>query len=228
LGKYRESIKACDYLIDYYWQQKDTSLAALWHSRKGFHIYEGWNDLIAANQEMSKTFSFQKSIDHDLYWTGLTFYHVLNNKYELAENLAKSTSIKWWYISVLSLIHSKKMECTESESIIDSIGKAGPVGSIKILLYYPLAKCHFEKNNYDKAVQYLLRIQTINELSFGFRACYLPKSYYLLGKSYEKLNDIDSAKKYYHKFLDMWKNADEDLPDLIDAKKRLANLTEGN
>jgi len=23
----------------------------------------------------------------------------------------------------------------------------------------------------------------------------------------------------------MWKNADEDLPDLIDAKKRLTNLT---
>jgi len=34
------------------------------------------------------------------------------------------------------------------------------------------------------------------------------------------------AIKELQKFIDIWKDADEDLPDLIDAKKKLAKLKE--
>ena len=53
-----------------------------------------------------------------------------------------------------------------------------------------------------------------------------PKSFNLLGKIYEKKGDTQLAIQNYEKFLDLWKDADEDLPDLIDAKKRLAKLKE--
>jgi len=43
---------------------------------------------------------------------------------------------------------------------------------------------------------------------------------------YEKKGDNQLAIQNYEKFLDLWKDADEDLPDLIDAKKRLAKLKE--
>ena len=58
------------------------------------------------------------------------------------------------------------------------------------------------------------------------RAIYFPKSFYLLGKIYEKKGDNQLAIQNYEKFLDLWKDADKDLPDLIDAKKRLAKLKE--
>ena len=45
-----------------------------------------------------------------------------------------------------------------------------------------------------------------------------------MGKIYEKKGDTSLAVKNYEKFLELWKDADQDLPDLIDAKKRLANL----
>ena len=45
-----------------------------------------------------------------------------------------------------------------------------------------------------------------------------------MGKIYEKKGDTGNAIKSYEKFLDLWKDADEDLPDLMDAKKRLAGL----
>ena len=45
-----------------------------------------------------------------------------------------------------------------------------------------------------------------------------------MGKVYKQKGDKNLALKSYTKFLDMWKNADEDLPELIDAKERLKNL----
>ena len=49
-------------------------------------------------------------------------------------------------------------------------------------------------------------------------------AHYQLGKVYEKMKIIAKAKKHYEKFLDLWKDADEDLPELIDGKKRLGEL----
>jgi hypothetical protein len=51
-----------------------------------------------------------------------------------------------------------------------------------------------------------------------------PKGFYLLGKIYEMKDNRKLAIENYEKFLDLWKDADEDLPDLIEAKKQLAKL----
>jgi tetratricopeptide (TPR) repeat protein len=51
-----------------------------------------------------------------------------------------------------------------------------------------------------------------------------PKYYYRLAKLYEEKGMTVKAIARYEKFLDIWKDADEDLPDLIDAKTRLARL----
>ena len=56
------------------------------------------------------------------------------------------------------------------------------------------------------------------------RSIVFPKSFYLLGKIYEKKGDNQLAIKNTEKFLDLWKDADKDLPDLIDAKKRLVRV----
>ena len=53
-----------------------------------------------------------------------------------------------------------------------------------------------------------------------------PKVNYYLAQLYEKQGEAEKARKYYSTFLDLWKNADPDLPDLIDAKERLAGLKE--
>ncbi|MBI4811542.1 MAG: hypothetical protein HY800_08935 [Ignavibacteriales bacterium] len=45
-----------------------------------------------------------------------------------------------------------------------------------------------------------------------------------MGKVYEKKGDKKQAIENYRTFLNLWKNADKDLPDYIDAKKRLAKL----
>jgi len=49
-------------------------------------------------------------------------------------------------------------------------------------------------------------------------------SHYELGIIYEEMKRPAEAKKEYAKFLEMWAAADKDLPQLIDARKRLAAL----
>ena len=50
------------------------------------------------------------------------------------------------------------------------------------------------------------------------------KVFFLLGKILEQKGERDKARQQYEKFLKLWKNADEDLPELIEAKARLAKL----
>jgi len=55
-----------------------------------------------------------------------------------------------------------------------------------------------------------------------------PKVNYYLARLYEQEGDAEKALQYYSAFLDYWRNADEDLPELIDARKRHAQLTKNS
>ena len=47
-----------------------------------------------------------------------------------------------------------------------------------------------------------------------------------LAKVYEKLGDTDRARHWYEQFTENWKDADPDIPELIEARERLAELKE--
>ena len=51
--------------------------------------------------------------------------------------------------------------------------------------------------------------------------------HYELGKIYEDIDRLDDAGREYAVFLEMWSEADEDMPQLIDARKRYARLQSG-
>jgi serine/threonine protein kinase/tetratricopeptide (TPR) repeat protein len=53
---------------------------------------------------------------------------------------------------------------------------------------------------------------------------YWTLAHYELGKIYTELGDTQKSKEYYEKFLNLWKDADPDIPTLLAAKAEYAKL----
>ncbi len=49
-------------------------------------------------------------------------------------------------------------------------------------------------------------------------------AHYQLGKLFQQAGDLDNARRYYERFLLIWKDGDPDLPAIVDAKKQLIRL----
>ncbi len=47
-----------------------------------------------------------------------------------------------------------------------------------------------------------------------------------LGRIYEQKGDIEKARQCYERLLEIWKEADSDLPAMRDVRARLATLTQ--
>ena len=87
----------------------------------------------------------------------------------------------------------------------------------------PLAQAYFMKGDWDKARE---EYESIGLMTYGRQkhGDIYAKSFYMLGKIYEEVGKRREAKKNYERFLDLWKNADPGLPEVDDARVRLAAL----
>jgi tetratricopeptide (TPR) repeat protein len=86
-----------------------------------------------------------------------------------------------------------------------------------------LARAYWKKGDLDKAIAVYQRLTTIDPNN---QVCYLihPLYHYRLGLVYEQKGEKARAASEYEKFLAYWKDADPGLPEVEDARKRLAGL----
>jgi serine/threonine protein kinase/tetratricopeptide (TPR) repeat protein len=87
------------------------------------------------------------------------------------------------------------------------------------------AKMYMEMGDLDSAIQAYEQITAFDPESAD-RLMIHPTWHYELAKLYEQKGESDKAIAKYEKFLFLWKDADPGLPEVDDAKERLAELRE--
>jgi tetratricopeptide (TPR) repeat protein/DNA-binding winged helix-turn-helix (wHTH) protein len=79
-----------------------------------------------------------------------------------------------------------------------------------------LANAYSEVGYFDEAIREYRRILSLNPN--------YPLAEYFLAKAYQKTGESRLAQAAYLRFLDLWKAADADIPEILDARKQLDSL----
>ncbi len=87
-----------------------------------------------------------------------------------------------------------------------------------------LALYYYRLGDWEKAIPiYESIIENSRPMGWEGQDCWI-QSHIQLGKAYEEVEDSAGAIEYYNRFLELWKNADSELPDLLYVKSRLEQL----
>ena len=191
--------------------------------------YWGRGDTSEIKNTLAVLETFPEKAKTKDYWQGIAALNiVLGDTAAAAANLRRSKPIK-----VVSTLFDVLQDgftgmCDRGQKKLDEALAGDPdmhfVSEETLSPFrFALAGCQIENNNYDQAIKNLERVVSVNGLTFN-SALVIPKSYYRLGQAYEAAGDAEKAVESYRKLLEIWKDADEDLPELTGAKARLAAL----
>jgi tetratricopeptide (TPR) repeat protein len=181
------------------------------------HFYEGLADLKTGHIEKAKS---KLSVIHSM---------LSDPEKETEKTKQMKTSIHDYFKSLIlieeesadeaiALIEAMPPPKVSFNAIVSFIRRNLPFDDDLFALAY------LKKGEFDKAIAEYERITTLN-LEIGLdRPIIHPLSRYRLAKLYEEKGQREKAIEQYEKALETWKNADEDLFEMMDAKKSLESL----
>ncbi len=209
VGQYTRALDYIQKVIDL----SKTNFRKSWAIAKKGYIYYLKNNYPAALNEISLSLTIFPDAIWSREWRGLVY--IKQHKYDSALN-----------------------EAEKMKELIDRYGLRGYQSSYSNLL----GRSALEQGLYDEAIMYFKDAMELDRASCRFllATAYFKKGEYqkaidlcqeffnynnnhalahlLLAQVYEKQNKKDLVKQEYNKFLEIWKNADKDLPELALAK----------
>ena len=89
---------------------------------------------------------------------------------------------------------------------------------------YMLGRAYLASGMLDRAVAEFEKAMTRLDWAQAVNPLESVKCHYYLGQAYEQSDWKAKAIEQYQTFLDIWKDADRELPEIVDARARLARL----
>jgi tetratricopeptide (TPR) repeat protein len=89
---------------------------------------------------------------------------------------------------------------------------------------FMLARAYLKSGKLDRAVAHMEKLLSKYDDSRASLGVWSVKTHYLLGLAYEQSGWNSKAIEQYEEFLEIWKDSDPGIPELEDAKQRLAAL----
>ena len=144
----------------------------------------------------------------------------------LSERYMNKRSIRnYWHIQAQIDIadgnHARAIE--NAKAAVDSLGPQSSYSNPDAYVHDTLGRAYEGAGDWENARR---TYEGLQKLTFGrlYGGNVYALSFYRVGLIDEKLGDKAGARKNYEKFLELWKDADPDLPEPADARKRLAAL----
>jgi serine/threonine protein kinase/tetratricopeptide (TPR) repeat protein len=231
-GKLDEAVRVLDdgLAADRMEQEEGTHKAGK-HSLKGFILLQKGR-LNAAEEEATKAGTIWRTLYPDnRIWGRNNLAHLLAEagRVEKAEQVAKSLREDigedevgricfWWYAQGSIDFFKGNLE----ESIVNLERAYDHLGTFNAA--FMLARAYLESGRLDKAVAQMEKMLSKYGETRASLGVWSVKTHYLLGLAYEKSGWNSKAVEQYDEFLEIWKDADPGIPEIEDAKQRLARL----
>lgn len=201
------------------------------------NIYEAKGNFDLALKEAEICMEIMRKLDPNdpIYFRDVYIYYLVQSgNLKKAEEVAKSLKAdiekkdvkkmySYWFVA--SLIEKVK---NNSKAAIDYLERAvQQLPKAVFTVNYFLAQAYLETGRLDEAVKGLEKLLNRYDEERAYSPIWSVKAHYLLGLAYEKSGWKQKAIEKYQEFLDIWKEADSGIPEIADAKERLAKLKDG-
>ena len=223
-GQYQRTLGLLDTSIEEAFTHGDTATAVESLLIRGVMSAAGQRNSVRSNAALDRVLVFRDRTDVPNLKEALAMFAALSNRRALALELLEGNQGLFNPPIVLSIAG----QCDQAASMFETVKEIhGAPALMQLFSFYHLAECMFDEGNVINAEPYAeAALQIYNPLDFFAHGVYYPKTLFLLGKISEAKGDTEAAMQYYQQMLDLWKNADDDLPDLLEAKRRFAQLKE--
>jgi tetratricopeptide (TPR) repeat protein len=103
------------------------------------------------------------------------------------------------------------------QEAVENFNRAAEIRSLdRTLFLNALGQAYFKIGELNLAVE---ELRAVLEMNPNYA-----ESHYLLGQIHQEKGEIEKAKYHFQRFVEIWKEADENLPQLVDAQKQLETL----
>ncbi|MEE9263198.1 MAG: tetratricopeptide repeat protein, partial [Vicinamibacteria bacterium] len=111
-------------------------------------------------------------------------------------------------------------ELRQAASMLPARGLLGPPPP-HVPIWFSLASAHLAAGNELEAAEWFRRIAGSTKEHLAFPIRYV-RSFYFLGRIHENRGEMDKAREYYQRFLDLWRDGDMERERVIEALDKVA------